>query len=59
MNTSDNNTTSQDSIEPNDPQDYTTKIQLIKKLVKNRFLTRKNKVKVLDSMKRKEDLESE
>ncbi len=55
MKTKDSNTQSKDSIEPNEPQSKSTQLRMIQKLVKNKFLNRQNKLKVLLSMRKTDD----
>ena len=50
-----NTTLSQKTIEPNDPQEKSTKFKVIQNLMRNRYLSRQNKLKVLLSMKKNDE----
>ena len=55
MKTTNSNTQSKNSIEPNEPQSKSTQLKMIQQLVKNKFLTRQNKLKVLLSIRKSDE----
>ena len=55
MKTTNSNTQSKNSIEPNEPQSKSTQLKMIQQLVKNKFLTRQNKLKVLLSIRKNDE----
>ena len=55
MKTTNSKTQSKNSIEPNEPQSKSTQLKMIQQLVKNKFLTRQNKLKVLLSIRKNDE----
>jgi hypothetical protein len=55
MKTTNSNTQSKNLIEPNEPQSKSTQLKMIQQLVKNKFLTRQNKLKVLLSIRKSDE----
>ena len=48
-------TPSQKTIEPNEPISKSTQLKVIQNLVKNKFLTHQDKIKVLLSIRKKDE----
>jgi hypothetical protein len=52
MKKTDSNTQSRQTIEPNDSQTPSEQLKMIQNLVRNKFLSRKNKIQTLLSVRR-------
>ena len=55
MKTKDSANQNKTTIEPNEPQSKSTQLKMIQQLVKNKFLTRQNKLKVLLSIRKNDE----
>lgn len=59
MKNTNSNKQSRETITPNEPQSKSTQLKMILNLVKNKYLSRQNKLKVLKSMKRNDEADDE
>ena len=59
MKTKDSANQNKTTIEPNEPQSKSNQLKMIQNLVKNKFLSRKNKIQTLLSIRKTSDESSD